>query len=131
MDVDVMKEDCVGIDYNLWRKEHHSTSNYTTIDSTPMKISMEEFLENDEQNEKDSIPNPMVNDSGNPDKLVISSNSIIDNSWFATLFGRSNVELSSFENSYKQFELLPCNHFFFVGKHGTIHTGVEPVTFLD
>ena len=25
MDDDVMKEDCVGIDYNLWRKESTST----------------------------------------------------------------------------------------------------------
>ena len=39
----------------------------------------------------------------------MSLNSIIDNSFFETLFGRSNVELSSFANSYKQSELLPCN----------------------
>jgi hypothetical protein len=31
MDVDEIKEDCVGIDYNLWSKEDHSTSNSTTI----------------------------------------------------------------------------------------------------
>ena len=36
-------------------------------------------------------------------------NSIIDNSFFETFFGRSNDELSSFANSYKQSELLPCN----------------------
>ena len=61
------------------------------------------------KDEKDSIPNPMVNDSSNPNKLVISPNSIIDNSFFETFFGRSNVELSSFANSYKQSELFPCN----------------------
>ena len=66
MDVDVMEEDCMGIDYNLWSEEDHSTSNYTTIASTPTQTSTEEFLEMDEQNEKDSIPNPMVNDSSNP-----------------------------------------------------------------
>ena len=41
--------------------------------------------------------------------MVMSPNSIIDNSCFETFFGRSNVELSSFANSYKQYELLPCN----------------------
>ena len=51
----------------------------------------------------------MVNDLSNPEKLVMSLNSIIDNSCFETFFGRSNVELSSFANSYKQFELFPCN----------------------
>ena len=51
----------------------------------------------------------MVNDSSKPDKLVMSSNSIIDNSFFETFFGMSNVELPSFANSYKKFELLPCN----------------------
>ena len=39
----------------------------------------------------------------------MSLNSIIDNSCFETFVGRSNVELSSFANSYKQSELLPCN----------------------
>ena len=39
----------------------------------------------------------------------MSPNSIIDNSFFETFFGRSNVELSSFANSYKQSELLPYN----------------------
>jgi len=82
MDVDVMKEYGVGIDYNLWIKEDHSTSNSTTIASTTTKISTKEFLEMDEQNEKDSIPNPMVNDSSNPDTLVMSLNSIIGNSFF-------------------------------------------------
>ena len=51
----------------------------------------------------------MVNDSSNLDKLVMYSNYIIDNSCFETFFGRSNVELSYFANSYKQSELLPCN----------------------
>ena len=51
----------------------------------------------------------MVNDSSNPDKLVMSPNSIIDNSFFQTFFGRSNVEHFSFPNSYKQSELFPCN----------------------
>ena len=36
----------------------------------------------------------------------MSLNSIIDNSCFETFFGRSNAKLSSFANSYKQFELL-------------------------
>ena len=31
-----------------------------------METSTEEFLEKDEQNEKDSILNPTVNDSSNP-----------------------------------------------------------------
>jgi hypothetical protein len=39
----------------------------------------------------------------------MSSNSMIYYSCFKTFFGRSNFELSSFENSYKQSELLPCN----------------------
>ena len=51
----------------------------------------------------------MVNDSSNPDKLVMSPNSIIDDSYFETFFGRSNAKLSSFENSYKQSELLLSN----------------------
>jgi hypothetical protein len=51
----------------------------------------------------------MVNDSSNPNKLVMSPNYIIDNSFFETFFGRSNAKLSSFTNSFKQFELLPCN----------------------
>ena len=84
MDVDVMKDDCVGTDYRLWKKEYHST----TIASTPTKTSIEEFLEKDEQNEKDLIPNPMVNYLSNPNKLVMSPNSIIDNSCFATFSGR-------------------------------------------
>ena len=104
-----MKEYCVGTDYSLWNKESHSTSNPTTIDSTPTETSTEEFLEKDEENEKDSTINPMVNDSSNPNKLEMSPNSIIDNSFFETFFGRSNVEPSSFANKYKQSELLPCN----------------------
>ena len=39
----------------------------------------------------------------------MSLNSIIDNSCFETFFGRSNVELSSFSNLYKQSELLLYN----------------------
>ena len=49
-----------------------------------MKKSTEEFLEKDEQNEKDSIPHPMVNESSNPNKMVMYPNSIIDNSCFET-----------------------------------------------
>jgi hypothetical protein len=109
MDVDLKKEDCMGIDYKLLSKEHHSTSNSTKISSTPTKTFTKEFLAKDEQIEKDPTPNPMVNDSSNPDKLVMSTNSITDNSFFETFFGRSNVELSSFANSYKQYELLPFN----------------------
>lgn len=80
MDVNVMKEECVGIDYSLWSKEDLYTSNYTTIASTIREISTEEFLEKDEQIEKDSTSNPMVNDSSNPYKLVMYPNYIIDNS---------------------------------------------------
>ena len=106
---DLMKEYCVRIDYKLWSKEYPSTSRPTPISSTPIEKSTKEFLEKDEENEKDSTINPMVNDSSNPNKRVMSFNSIIDNSYVETLFGRSNVELSSFANSYKQSELLPCN----------------------
>ena len=53
MDVDVMKEDCMGIDYNLLSKAYHSTSNSTTIVSTTIEASTEEFLEKDEQTKKD------------------------------------------------------------------------------
>ena len=63
IDVDLMNADCMGIDYDLLSKEDHSTSNSTTIASTPMETSIEEFLKKDEQTEKDSTPNPMVNDS--------------------------------------------------------------------
>lgn len=51
----------------------------------------------------------MVKDSSNPDKLVMSLNSITDSSRSETFFGRSNVELLSFVNSYKQSKLLLCN----------------------
>ena len=51
----------------------------------------------------------MVNDSSNTNKIVMSPNSIIDNSHFETFFGRSNTKLSSFANSYKPSKLLPCN----------------------
>ena len=103
-------EDCVETDSYLLSKEDHSTSTSTTIASTLSKITIVEFLEKDEQIEKDSTPNALVNGLSNPYKLVMSSNSIIDSSCFETSFGRSNVELSSFSNSYKQSELLPCNH---------------------
>ena len=53
MNVDVMKEDCMGIEYKLLSKEDHSNSNSTTISSTPTETSTEEFLEKDKQNEKD------------------------------------------------------------------------------
>jgi len=102
-------EDCIEIDSYLLSKEDHSTSNPTTIASTITETTIGEFLEKDEQIEKDSTPNPMANGLSNPDKLVISLNFIIDNSCFETFFGRSNAELSSFANSYKQSELLPCN----------------------
>ena len=102
-------EDCVEIDPYLLNKEELSISTSTTISSTLTETTIREFLDKDEQIEKDSTPNPMVNDLSNPEKLVMSPNSIMNNSCFETLFGRSNAELSSFENSYKQFELLPCN----------------------
>ena len=108
MDDDVMKEACVGIYYNLWRKESPSTSNPTTIAFAPTKTSIEEFLEKDKENENDSTINYTVNDSSNPNKMVMSSNSMIDNYCFKTFFGRSNPDLSSFTNSYKHFELLYC-----------------------
>ena len=53
MDFDVIKEDCMGIDYNLFSKEDNSTSNSTTIASTPTETSIEEFLKKDKENEKD------------------------------------------------------------------------------
>jgi hypothetical protein len=102
-------EDCIEIGSYLLSKEDHSTSNPTTIASTLTETTIEEFLERNEQIEKDSTPNPVVNGLSNPDKLVLSPNSMIDNSCSETFFGRSNVELSSFANSYKQSELLPCN----------------------
>ena len=48
INVDVMKEDCMGIDYNLLSKKDHSTSNSTTIASTQTETSTKEFLEKDE-----------------------------------------------------------------------------------
>ena len=101
-------EDCIEIDSYLLNKENHSTSKSTTIASTLTKTTIEEFLDKDEQIEKESTPNPMVNDLINPEKLVMSLNSIINNSCFETFFGRSNAELSSFANSYKQSKLLSC-----------------------
>ena len=103
-----MKEACVGIDYNLCSKESPSTSKPTTITSTPTKTSNEEFLEKDKENEMDSTINHMVNDSSNPNKLVMSSHSIIYNSCLKTFYGRSEVGLSSFTDSYKQFAILHC-----------------------
>ena len=93
-------EDYIEIDSYLLNKEDHSTSTSTTITSTLTKITIGEFLKKNEQIEKDSTPNPMVNGLSNPDQLVMSPNSIIDNSCFETFFSRSNVELSSFANSY-------------------------------
>jgi hypothetical protein len=61
MNDDVMREDCVGIDYNLWSKEDPSTSKTTTIASTPMETSIEGFLEKDKENEKDSTISHTVN----------------------------------------------------------------------
>ena len=75
--------------------------------STLTETTIEEFLDKDEQIEKESTPNHMVNDLSNPGKLVMSPNSIIDNSCFEKFFGRTNAELYSFANSYKQSELLP------------------------
>ena len=54
MDDDVIKEAYVGIDYNFCRKEAPSALNPTTIASTPRETSIEEFLEKDKENEKDS-----------------------------------------------------------------------------
>ena len=102
-------EYCIEIDSYLLNKEGHSTSTSTTITSTLMETTIGEFLDKDEQIEKESTPNPMVNDLSNPRKLVMSLNSIIDNSCFETFFGRSNVERFFFANSYKQSEFLPCN----------------------
>ena len=62
MDVEVKREDYMGIDYNLLNKEDNYASNSTTIDSTPTETSTKKFLEKDEQIEKDSTLNPMVND---------------------------------------------------------------------
>ena len=97
-------EDCVEIDPYLLNKEELSIST-----STLMETTIREFLDKDEQIEKDSTPNPMVNDLSNPEKLVMSPNSIIKNSCLEAFFGRSIAELSFFANSYKQSELLPCN----------------------
>ena len=102
-------EDCIDIDSYLLSKENHSTSTSTRIASTLMETTIGEFLDKDEQIEKDSTPNPMVNDLSNPGKLVMSPNSIIDDSCFETFLGRENAELYFFANSYKQSELLPCN----------------------
>ena len=102
-------EDCIEIDPYLLNKEDLSISTSTTISSTSTKTTIEEFLDKDEQIEKESTPNPMINDLSNPEKLVMSLNSINDNSCFETFFGRSNAGLFFFANSYKQSELLPCN----------------------
>jgi hypothetical protein len=102
-------EDCIEIDPYLLNKEDLSISTSTIIASTLTEATIGEFLDKDEQIEKDSTPNPMVNHLSNPEKLVMSLNSIINNSCFETFFVRSNVELSFFANSYKQSELLPCN----------------------
>jgi hypothetical protein len=102
-------EDCIEIDPYLLNKEELSISTSTTISSILTETTIGEFLNKDEQIEKDSTPNPMVNHLSNLEKLVMSPNSIINNSCFETFFVRSNAELSFFANSYKQSELLPCN----------------------
>ena len=81
-------EDCIEIDSYLLNKEDHSSSTFTTITSTPIETFTEELLKKDEENEKDSTINPMVNVASNPNKLVMSPNSIIDNSCFQAFFGR-------------------------------------------
>ena len=108
MDDDVMDEDCVGIDYILWIKGAPSTSNLATIASTSKEASTEKFLEKDKDNEKDSTANDMVTNSHNPNKPIMFSNPILDDSYFKTFFGKSYVELSSFVNSYTQSDLLHC-----------------------
>ena len=55
-------EDCVEIDPYLLNKEDLSISTSTTIASTLTKTTIGEFLEKDEQIEKDLTPNPMVNE---------------------------------------------------------------------
>ena len=87
-------EDCVDIDPYLLNKEDLSISTSTTTSSTLTETTIKEFLDKDEQIEKDSTPDPMVNDLSNPGELVMSLNSIIDNSCFETFFGRSNAKLS-------------------------------------
>ena len=108
MDDDVIKEDYVRIDYNLQIKEALSTSNPTTISSTPTQTSIEEFLKKDEENEKDSTINPMVNVSSNPNKLVMSPNSIIDNSYIdftnsCALFTNSKLWTLYFDISRNEY----------------------------
>ena len=68
-------EDCIEIDSYLFNKEELSISTSTLTETT-----IEEFLDKDEQIEKESTPNHMVSDLSNPGKLVMSLNSIIDNS---------------------------------------------------
>ena len=60
-------EDCIEIDSYLLNKDL-SISTSTTIASTLTKTTIREFLDNDEQIEKDSTPNPMVNHLSNPEK---------------------------------------------------------------
>ena len=54
-------EDCIEIDPYLLNKEL-SISTSTTISSTLTETPIEESLNKDEQIEKESTPNPMVND---------------------------------------------------------------------
>lgn len=77
-------EDGIEIDSYLVNKEELSISTSTTISSTLTETTIGEFLDKDEQIEKESTPNHMVNDLSNPEKLVMSPNSIIDNSRFET-----------------------------------------------
>ena len=62
-------EDCIEIDPYLLNKEDLSISTSTTIASTLTKTTIGEFLDKDEQIEKESTPNPMVNDLSNPKKI--------------------------------------------------------------
>ena len=110
MDDDVMEEACVGIDCNLWSKGTSSTSKPATIASTSKETSTRKSPEKDKENENDSTANHTVIDSSNPNKLVMFSNSILDDSFFKKLLGKSDAKLSSFANSYTQSELLHCTH---------------------
>ena len=51
-------EDCIEIDSYLLSKEDYSTSTSTTIASTLTETTIGEFLDKDEQIEKDSTPIP-------------------------------------------------------------------------
>ena len=65
-------EDCIEIDSYILSKEYHSTFTSTTIASTLTETTTEQFLDKDEQIEKDSTPNHMVNDLSNPENFCLS-----------------------------------------------------------